>query len=161
MGVFKLLKPDEFLESVDKIDIGKFILNGKDVFIFDFDNTLGLWRSSKIEERFRYVIDEIKSKRGKILIASNGRPRKISLDGAHIIWRSRKPLTFKIKKFLLDNQIPVNRVVMIGDQIFTDILAGNLLGVYTVKVEPLSRHEFFFTRILRFFERIVLKIIRK
>ncbi|MFN3283017.1 MAG: HAD hydrolase-like protein, partial [Pseudothermotoga sp.] len=56
--------------------------------------------------------------------------------------------------------IDPNRVVMIGDQIFTDVLAGNWLGVYTIKVKPLSNKEFIGTKILRVFERVILKIAR-
>jgi len=45
--------------------------------------------------------------------------------------------------------------VMIGDQIFTDVLTGKIFGFRVIKVEPISAKEFFGTKILRFFEKIV------
>src|SRR2546428_13086469 len=43
---------------------------------------------------------------------------------------------------------------LIGDQVFTDILGGNLLGVKTILVEPLSTQEFPTTRLIRRLERL-------
>lgn len=160
MGVFSMILPKEFAEDLTNIDIERFLKDGKDYFIFDFDNTLGLWRTSFVEKRFESVLKKILDANGKILIASNGRPRQISIHGAKIMWRARKPLTYKIKRILSSEGIDPNRVVMIGDQIFTDVLAGNRLGVYTIKVKPLSNKEFIGTKILRFFEKVILKIVR-
>ncbi|MFN4189790.1 MAG: YqeG family HAD IIIA-type phosphatase [Pseudothermotoga sp.] len=155
-----MILPREFAEDLTSIDIERFLKDGKDYFIFDFDNTLGLWRASFVEKTFESVLKKILDANGKILIASNGRPRQISIHGVKIIWRARKPLTYKIKRILRLEGIDPNRVVMIGDQIFTDVLAGNRLGVYTIKVKPLSDKEFIGTRILRFFEKVILKIAR-
>lgn len=48
-----------------------------------------------------------------------------------------------------------DEIVVIGDQIFTDILFGKLIGAYTIKVEPLdTSKEFITTKIFRFFERL-------
>src|SRR2546428_8648636 len=44
---------------------------------------------------------------------------------------------------------------LIGDQVFTDILGGNLLGVRTILVEPLSEQEFPTTRLVRRLERLI------
>lgn len=51
------------------------------------------------------------------------------------------------------------RAAVIGDQIFTDILGGNRLGLYTILVRPLSRREFFGTKISRIFERMILRAL--
>ncbi len=161
MGIFKMILPREYLEDLTDLDVERFFKAGMDYFIFDFDNTLGLWRSSSVEKRFEPVLNSILKLNGKILIASNGKPRNISLNGAKIIWRSRKPFVWKIKKILDMEKIDPGRVVMVGDQIFTDVLAGNLLGVYTIKVKPLSDREFIGTKFLRFFEKIVLHFARK
>ncbi len=160
MGIFSMILPREFVEDLTNIDVERFLKDGRDYFIFDFDNTLGLWRTSLVEKRFESVLKKILDANGKILIASNGRPRQISIHGVKIMWRARKPLTYKIKKILISEGVDIKRVVMIGDQIFTDVLAGNLLGVYTIKVKPLSKEEFLGTKVLRFLEKIVLKIAR-
>ncbi|MDP3775542.1 MAG: HAD hydrolase-like protein, partial [Gemmatimonadales bacterium] len=44
---------------------------------------------------------------------------------------------------------------LIGDQLFTDVLGGKLLGLRTILVEPLSVREFATTRVIRRIERLV------
>ena len=47
---------------------------------------------------------------------------------------------------------------MVGDQLFTDIVAGNRLGLTTILVNPLSPREFIGTRLVsRTAERFVLR----
>ncbi len=47
-------------------------------------------------------------------------------------------------------------VAVVGDQIFTDVLGGNLVGAYTVLVSPLSPGEMMYTRLVRKLEALVL-----
>ena len=53
--------------------------------------------------------------------------------------------------------IYASNTAVIGDQIFTDILGGNILGLYTILVDPISSKEFFWTRLMRMAEALVLK----
>ena len=48
------------------------------------------------------------------------------------------------------------QTVMIGDQVFTDVAAGNLAGVRTVLVRPQSRKDLWYTHVFRVFERLAL-----
>ena len=43
-----------------------------------------------------------------------------------------------------------------GDQVFTDVMAGNLAGVRTILVRPQSRTDLFYTQAFRVVENIVL-----
>ncbi len=47
---------------------------------------------------------------------------------------SRRALIKVIKEF----QLPSNQIAIIGDRIFTDVLAGNRLGLYTTLVRPIG-----------------------
>jgi HAD superfamily phosphatase (TIGR01668 family) len=54
-----------------------------------------------------------------------------------------------------------HEAVVIGDQIFTDIMGGNRAGLFTILVEPIARREFFGTKISRLMEYFVMKQIKK
>lgn len=47
------------------------------------------------------------------------------------------------------------QVMMVGDQLITDMQAGNLAGVKTVLVKPLVETDKWNTRINRFLEKII------
>ena len=51
----------------------------------------------------------------------------------------------------------VETTAVIGDQLFTDVLGGNRLGIFTVLVSPISDKEFIWTRIVRMLEKSILK----
>jgi HAD superfamily phosphatase (TIGR01668 family) len=34
-------------------------------------------------------------------------------------------------------QLPIEQIAMVGDRLFTDVLAGNRLGMFTILVEPM------------------------
>jgi HAD superfamily phosphatase (TIGR01668 family) len=42
-----------------------------------------------------------------------------------------------LKQAVEQLQIPVERIAMVGDRLFTDVLAGNRLGMFTILVEPI------------------------
>jgi predicted HAD superfamily phosphohydrolase YqeG len=50
---------------------------------------------------------------------------------------------------------------VIGDQLFTDVLGGNRLGLFTILVQPIDQREFIGTRLVRQVERRVLAWLRK
>ena len=51
--------------------------------------------------------------------------------------------------------LKASETLFIGDQLFTDILTGNLLKTYTIKVEPIDlEHEFPITKFLRKLEKL-------
>ncbi len=150
-----MVKPDKIVKTIFDIDYDYLIASGKNFFIFDFDNTINVWKSNQIPERVIKLFEDLKNKGCTVLIASNGKRRKLNFD-IDVIWRTLKPLPFKALRRL--KGIPKNKIVVIGDQIFTDILFGRLLGVYTIKVEPIStHHEHPWTKLMRTIERLVSK----
>ena len=48
-----------------------------------------------------------------------------------------------------------SNTLVIGDQIFTDILGGNRAGLYTILVDPIDDKEFIGTRLTRLMERLI------
>jgi HAD superfamily phosphatase (TIGR01668 family) len=48
-----------------------------------------------------------------------------------------KPSRRKLRQALAAMELPPDRVGMVGDRLFTDVVAGNRLGMYTILVEPI------------------------
>ena len=49
-----------------------------------------------------------------------------------------KPRSGALRQVLAGLALPPEKVAMVGDRIFTDVLAGNRLGLYTVLIKPMG-----------------------
>ena len=50
---------------------------------------------------------------------------------------------------------------MVGDQLLTDVLGGNMAGAHTVLVKPLTDDEFFATKFTRLAERFCFGLLKR
>ena len=66
----------------------------------------------------------------------------------------------KFVKLLYENDYNESEVAIIGDQILTDVLGGNLVGITTILVNPISQKDFFLTNFTRIIERKIIKKLR-
>ena len=66
-----------------------------------------------------------------------------------------KPAPFAVRRALSLVGVEAREAVLIGDQVFTDVMAGNLAGVRTILVEPQSTSDLWYTQIFRVFERAI------
>ncbi len=161
--ISELVSPNEWHDNVFDIDYEKLISSGVKLFTFDMDNTLAKWRAPNLDKRSLELLREL-SKRSRVAIFSNG--NSLSLDWISknvdiiVVKRAHKPLTSKFVKILKRYKFLESEVVVIGDQLFTDVLMANLSGAYSIKVNPISKDEIFFTKFLRILEKIVKPLIK-
>ena len=158
-------KPTYIIESVPKIP---FVLLERDNIkglIFDVDNTISTMGKGVTKECFDWI-KEAKSLGYRICILSNTinlkKVRKImqQLD-VNGLYFARKPSTkgFKMALDILD--LKKEEVIMIGDQIFTDVWGANRFKIKSILVKPINKKEGPFTLIKRPIEKIILNKIKK
>jgi uncharacterized protein len=97
----------------------------------------------------------------RLCLLSNGRPARIGalargLD-VPFVARAFKPLPFGCRAALRKLGLRDHQVAVVGDQLFADVLAGRLAGLYTILVHPTSPDEPWFTRLKRPLERRILR----
>lgn len=51
-----------------------------------------------------------------------------------------KPRRGALRRVLAELKLPHQEVALIGDRLFTDVIAGNRLGLFTVLVKPIDPH---------------------
>lgn len=76
----------------------------------------------------------------KIIILSNNTKKRI-LSFLHrydydYISMASKPIGFNFYRAIKKVKTPKNKVAMVGDQIFTDVLGANIYGIKSILVEP-------------------------
>lgn len=157
--------PDLYLQSILELDLEGFREKGYNALLFDLDNTLLGWRDKKVSEQVREWLIKASDLGFKMCIVSNSLVRRVTRFsnelGIPAIPKAVKPRKKVFLKALsLLNATP-SRTLVIGDQIFTDVLGGKRLGLYTILVVPVDRREFFTTVMVRIPELVVLFFLRR
>ena len=80
--------------------------------------------------------------------------------GIPCITHAKKPFSKGIRECLAEFGMTPGECALVGDQIFTDVIAGRLAGVYTVMVEKYAPKEIWYIVLKRPFEMIVRLIGR-
>lgn len=132
--------------------------------IIDIDNTLVPWGAKNINDKSGRLIEQLRKDGFRICILSNNTKKRVDEFNKDLnlpaVYNAGKPRKPAYKKALELLQTEISNTAVIGDQIFTDVLGGNRVGLFTILVNPISTKEFFGTRLVRILERFVLKRIR-
>ena len=158
--MLNILKPHLFLRTVYDIDLNRLARRGIRGLIVDLDNTLvGYNRADASVELVNWVA-KTRKMGFDVCIVSNKLTARVEAFsraiGVKSVPKAAKPRRrgFMLAMAKMGTQSETTAVV--GDQVFTDILGGNRLGLYTILVRPLDDHEFLTTRLVRRIERMVV-----
>jgi len=162
--LYKLLCPQIIVNSLYDIEFTRLQQEGFQGIIFDLDNTIIPWDSQSMSPDVIEWLKSLLAQGFKICLVSNNmgvRVKNIAgVFGIPFVSRAYKPAKTGFRQAMNIMNLAENQVVVVGDQIFTDVLGGNRLGLYTIWVKPLSAKEFIGTRITRRLEKITLRILR-
>lgn len=154
----KLLEPNVYLSgSVTTLTpdlLQNYELKG---LIFDVDDTIVSSRTREMSPEVSQWLQELKPFFKIVLVSNNlkhSRIRRIAgeLDVPYY-FGAQKPSRRSLKKALKLMELQPQQVAMVGDRLFTDVIAGNRLGMLSILVEPMrSPTEFRKVSCLRAFE---------
>lgn len=156
----KLFSPGLYELSIYDIDLDLLKKEGIKGFIFDVDNTIVPYDTPLPDEKIKKWFKKIEKMGFVSYIASNnkkGRVERFAKElGIGYMPKAKKPLTKNLKKICENMGIKPNETAMVGDQLFTDMLGGNLAGMFTVLIEQISLVEGRFIKFKRIFEKMIL-----
>jgi len=157
------LYPDLYLNSIYELEPQFLKDKGIRGIILDMDNTLVPWGSMDIDPEMIKWIKYLKDEGFRLCVVSNNSPvrgenlsSQVGLPG---VWNANKPLRKAFRRALKKMELRPEETAAVGDQVFTDVLGGNRLGLFTVLVPQLTSKDFVWTRIMRRLEKIVLRRI--
>lgn len=154
-----ILKPDLIVNALSSINLKLYWEMGKRGIILDLDNTITPWNIAEISKEAHLFLAEAFCLKYKICLLTNaGRKRTETIAQKYALFYvapALKPRKGAFLKALKKMDLKKEEVLVIGDQIFTDILGGNRVGCYTILVPPLSPREFLGTKFLRLLESLV------
>lgn len=159
-----LFRPNMYKKNIFEIDYNKLKKQGITCLIFDLDNTLGLIEHEKCPLKTKKLLKELQ-KDFLILISSNNTKKRIAPYlkdlGIGGVPFSLKPSTKGLRKIKKHYNLNKKEMVMIGDQIVTDILSGNRYKIMTILVDPLGEKDLRITGLNRKIEARIIKHYKK
>lgn len=161
-----ILYPKKYFEKISDISNEFLKQNQIKALILDVDNTLIdfdknisedtiKWCNKMKEEGIICCILSNSNKKEKVEMVAN----KLQLP---YFYFATKPLKRGFKKAINKIQeqnktIKNENIATVGDQIFTDIIGANRLGLYPILLKPIAEKDIFVTKIKRPIENYVIK----
>ncbi|KMK75920.1 YqeG family HAD IIIA-type phosphatase [Alkalihalobacillus pseudalcaliphilus] len=163
--MFKNLFPNQYVKSIYEINLTELKELGIKGIITDLDNTLVEWDRALATEEVKGWFKTVQDLEMKVTIVSNNTEKRVKAfsdpESVVYIHSAKKPMRRAFMRACKDMGLAPNEVVVVGDQIFTDVLGGNRAGLQTILVVPVAKTDGFITKFNRKMERIVLKKMRQ
>lgn len=154
-----LFRPRYTIDTIYHLDTAVLQQKGIKAVFSDLDNTLLAWNEFETAKQMDELNQRLAQAGIKLVVISNNNAERIGkvLNPYQIAFvaKAKKPLPFEITKKRREMGLKKQQVMMVGDQLITDIQAGNLAGVESVLVKPLIETDKWNTRINRFLEKII------
>ncbi len=156
-----MLKPDYIVKDIYCLTDEFLKSNNTKGIIFDIDNTLVGFTVAKPDDKVKEFISSLKQKGIKIAIASNNNRCRVSafcedLDVEYVS-RACKPLPFSLLYIAKKMGLRCKNIMLVGDQIFTDVFGANILGMKSVMVDIIDTKETFTFKLKRTLEKPIVK----
>ena len=159
-----LFRPTMYRKDIFEIDYQKLKEKGITCLIFDLDNTLGMIDQKKCPAKVKKLLRRLQKDFLILINSNNTRNRLIPyLEELGVGGYSfaLKPSTRNLAKIKKVYNLKKKEMVMIGDQIVTDVLSGNRFRIMTILVDPLGEKDLKITGLNRQVEAKIVRYYQK
>lgn len=137
------LVPRHLAESIYWLVPQRLKEQGVRLVLADLDNTLTPYEESLPSPSLRQWKEELEALGITLFVVSNSRKSRRCPDfcqalGVPYVRHAGKPGIKGFLRALEETGIPPEEAIMVGDQIFTDILGANRAGITSILVKPIA-----------------------
>lgn len=156
-----LFYPDYSFRRIYEIPSRFFLERGIGALFLDVDNTLTTHDNPVPHKEILGWLEEQRKAGLRLLVLSNNTEERVAPFarglGLEYVANAKKPLPFPLWRALREMGLSRREAVVIGDQIFTDVLCGRFARCLSVLVEPMQEEDWGFLAVKRRWEKVVLK----
>ena len=142
---FSLL-PKVIAPALTDVDEALLSRLGVELLMLDFDNTIVPYTTSVPTQEMERWLDWVKHSGVQVCVVSNSHKERVKVFCRHYgidcITHARKPFSQGIRQCLERYGIPARQAALVGDQIYTDVLGANRMGVTSILVSAIHNHNF-------------------
>lgn len=148
------LTPHLKIGGVLELDAARLAALGLNALLLDVDCTLKEYLADEVPPAIAGWLDQLRASGVGLCLVSNGRGPRIARFAQRLnlpfVSMAMKPLPRGCRLAVRQFGFDPARTAMVGDQLFADVLAGRLAGLFTILVEPIHpEQEPWFTRVKR------------
>lgn len=159
VAAMRLLRPTVFCSKVTCITVEMLKALEVDTIFLDVDNTIASYTSKEPAAGVMEWLKNLQNSGFRVYIVSNNfkdRVSRISQKfGLPFISFAMKPLPIGFIKAKSITGSKGKRCLVVGDQVFTDVLGANLSGMKSVLTEPIEAEKSAGFKIRRHFEKYI------
>jgi len=154
-------RADHQADTLPEVRLEELAAAGVRGIVVDLDNTVCAYRRPELAPGVADWVAAARDRGFALVLVSNNFTERVALVGTQlgipVVPNALKPLPFAFLRALKLLGTPRRATVVIGDQLFTDVLGAKLLGLRTILTKPLVERDFPLTRVLRFLERTIAR----
>ena len=160
-----IFTPTYYAKSIYDVPLSFYQKEGVKIIFCDLDNTLDPFYLNEPSEQAIKLVREIEKAGITFIITSNnhgerveGYAKKLNVP-CH--YSSKKPLGYKLKRFIKKKNFKNQDILMVGDQLLTDVICSKNTKVRVLLTEPLVSKDLVITKLNRFFDKRIRKLMKK
>lgn len=130
-------------------DVTPELLRSRNIrlLMLDFDNTIVPYTTDVPTQAMEHWLKNMNAQKDiQVCIVSNSHndrvPAFCEKYGLDCITHAKKPFSRGIRQCLEKYGIPAGQAALVGDQIYTDTLGANCMGVTSILVKAIDNHTF-------------------
>ena len=143
--------PDLYLDNVTEINATLLKKNKIEGLILDVDNTLIDYYRNLIDGAEEWC-EELKNEGIKCIILPNSNKK----DKIENLMFAKKPMKSGFKKALDQMGLLPEKVAVVGDQLFTDVLGAKRMNMFSILVKQVGEKDIFITKLKRPIENAII-----
>lgn len=158
----KWFLPKIYVKKYDELPISLLKNLSIKILVCDMDNTLVPYYKNVPRQESIDFVKKIKAANIKFILVSNNFKSRVSrfariLNADDYYWFAKKPFYRVLKVICKKYNANKSQIIVMGDQVLTDILMANLFGCLSILVLPLLNDDKSGLRIVNYLNHIVYK----
>jgi HAD superfamily phosphatase (TIGR01668 family) len=139
----QLLRPNWLLEcTLAELPLQELLGQPIRALVLDVDRTMLPRRQAELPDSALCWLQQARQQVPIHLFSNNPSRQRIGAVAAQLdlpyTISAGKPRRSALRRVLAELKLPHQEVALIGDRLFTDVIAGNRLGLFTVLVKPID-----------------------
>jgi HAD superfamily phosphatase (TIGR01668 family) len=140
--LLQLMLPKQTVRTIYDIDLEALKRNGIRGIMTDLDNTLVGSKVALATPELGTWLEQVRAHGFQVVVVSNNHDARVRAFAEPLklpfVSRAKKPFNAAFSRALQMMSLRPQEAAIVGDQMMTDVLGGNRLGLYTILVDPIE-----------------------